>query len=145
MTFFPWREEYSVGVDELDAQHKKLVKLIDDLYRAMKAGDGREALVDALDRLMLYCKTHFETEERLLARYGYPESEAHKAKHAKMTQQVVKLRGDYRSGKLTSPIQITNFLKGWLSKHIQGTDRRYAGFLQNGVSSRAGDAYLMDR
>ena len=46
-----------------------------------------------------------------------------------MTAHVRMLKKKFDSGEISSPIQITNFLKSWLTKHIMGTDRDYGPFL----------------
>ena len=61
--------------------------------------------------------------------YNYPGYDAHKHKHDKMTEQVAHMKQKVDSGEISSPIQITNFLKDWLTKHIMGTDKAYRPFL----------------
>jgi hemerythrin len=62
--------------------------------------------------------------------HGYPDYEAHRHVHNKMTTHVLKLNREFESGQITSPIQIANFLKDWLSKHIMETDKKYGPFLK---------------
>ncbi len=131
MTFFPWSEQYSVGVEQIDAEHKQLVAMLNTLYEAMYQGKGKDSLDQILQGLIRYCQTHFASEERLMRMHGYPEYHQHKTIHRKMAQQVLKLQDEFQSGRLVSPIQISNFLKDWLSKHILGTDMKYASFFQD--------------
>jgi hemerythrin len=130
MTFFAWKEDYSVGIEEIDAQHKELVAILNELYDAMYAGQGRDALGSVLARLIGYARVHFAKEEELMARHGYPDYQAHKDKHEKMTRKVLELKKNFDAGVISSPVQISNFLKNWLSKHIMGTDRKYGPFLR---------------
>ena len=135
MAYFVWKEEYSVGVREIDNQHKKLVSMINDLYESMKDGKGREVLEETITGLYLYTKTHFSFEESLMKKHGYADLPAHREKHLKMVGHVEKLGKQLQDGELTSPIQITNFLKDWLNKHILGTDMLYSEHLkQSGLS-----------
>jgi len=60
MIYFRWNEKYSVGIAEIDAQHRHLVKMVNDLYEAMYAGQGREALGKILSGLIRYTQTHFQ-------------------------------------------------------------------------------------
>ena len=117
------------GIDKIDRQHQKLVGFLNELYDAMKKGKGNEALKKVFGGLVLYTKTHFADEEKLLADNGYPDYAAHKAKHEKMTAKVMEMHKDFLAGKISSPVQITNFLKDWLAKHIMETDRKYGPYL----------------
>ena len=80
---------------------------------------------------MKYTKEHFATEESLMKLYQYPGYDEHKQKHQKMTERVIQLKGKYDSGELSNPIQITNFLKNWLNRHIIDTDKGYGPFLND--------------
>jgi len=131
MAFFDWKEEYSVNIREIDHQHQKLVAMINELHEAMGKGKGREALGSILKDLMSYTKTHFATEERLMKSHGYPDYEIHKAKHNKMTEGVLRNIAKFESQELTNLIEVFQFLKDWLQKHIMQTDMGYSGFLNS--------------
>jgi len=129
MDLFQWRDNYSVGIKKVDEQHKKIVGRLNDLYESMKAGKGKETLGVVLKDLFEYTKTHFVTEESLLALYKFPDFEEHKKKHEKMKEHVLILNQKFVSGEISTPLQITNFLKEWLAKHILETDKVYGPFL----------------
>ena len=131
MGLFEWKDSYSVGIKKVDEQHKRIVGYLNDLYESMRAGKGQETLGTVLKDLVEYTKTHFATEESLMKLYKFPNFEEHKKKHEKMTEHVLKLNRKFVSGDLSSPIQITNFLKGWLAKHILETDKLYGPFLND--------------
>ena len=135
MDLFQWKDCYSVGIKKVDEQHKKIVGLLNDLYESMKAGKGKETLGVVLKDLFEYTKTHFVTEESLLALYKFPDFEEHQKKHEKMKEHVLILNQKFVSGEISSPLQITNFLKEWLAKHILETDKVYGPFLnEKGVT-----------
>lgn len=128
MPFFPWKDDYSVGVEKLDKQHQQLVGLLNQLYEAMEAGKGREALKQVFDGLLRYTNEHFLTEESLMQLYGYPGVQEHRDKHEKMTRHVQDLVQQYEAGTLQHPVRITDFLKQWLARHIMETDKAYGPF-----------------
>jgi hemerythrin len=128
---FPWKEEYEVGVKNLDDEHRRLVGYLNDLYASMKAGKGMDALKAVLSQLVHYTDTHFASEESLMKLNGYEGFKAHKEKHEKMAGHVRGLVRKFDVGDITSPIQITNFLKDWLSRHILETDKAYGPFLRS--------------
>lgn len=44
MALFVWSDKYSVNINEIDNQHKKLVDILSSLHDSMKAGKGSEVL-----------------------------------------------------------------------------------------------------
>lgn len=131
MAFFEWKEGYQTGIAKIDAQHRKLVDYLNELYDAMKAGKGKDALEHTFKGLLDYTRTHFAAEEGLMKLYRYPDYEAHRDVHAKLAVHVQKLYQQFQAGTIGSPIQITNFLKDWLNKHIMGTDQKYVPHLKS--------------
>ncbi|MFV0349582.1 MAG: hemerythrin domain-containing protein, partial [Halodesulfovibrio sp.] len=68
------------------------------------------------------------------AKYKYAETPGHIQQHVKFVEKVLDFEEGLKSGKLTVTMDVMRFLKEWLMKHINGTDRRYAPFLkQKGV------------
>lgn len=97
----------------------------------MSRGEGKKALSDILAEVVNYTKTHLSYEESLFDQYGYPEKDAHKMVHKKLTQQVLDYQSDYDSGKSVITIEVMNFLKNWLIDHITNTDKKYTAFLNS--------------
>lgn len=131
MPLFQWTQEYSVNVRELDEQHKKLVKMINNLDDSMKSGNDGDMIKAILDELLDYTAYHFETEERLLVQYGYPRLENHKKEHDTLSWQVLDLRTRYESGEGVEAKEILDFLTGWLKSHILFSDKQYRTFLNS--------------
>ena len=127
--FIEWSDSLSVGVRELDDQHKELVRLVNVLYEALKAGRGREALKDILGGLVRYTKVHFATEERFFNRLGYPEKDEHIQQHRKLVDQVLEFKKKVDSGQDMISVNLLDFLKDWLINHIQVSDKKYGPFL----------------
>lgn len=135
MPIMSWTDTYSVGIAEIDQQHKKLIELINTLHEAMTKGQAKTVLSKILAELVSYCASHFATEERLFDTHGYPEAADHKDKHRKMTAKVLDLQQQFEQGKTTITLDVMNFLQQWLDKHILGTDKNYSAFL-NGKGVR---------
>ncbi len=128
MDLFQWQNSYSVGVRELDGQHQELFKLINELHAAMGSGQGKTIIAGVLQRLVGYTQTHFATEERLMAQYGYPMAPVHKQAHDKFAQQAKELQTKVASGQAVVSLEVMQMLKNWLTHHIQGTDKLYTAF-----------------
>ncbi len=129
MSLIDWKSSYSVNVPEFDAQHRRLIALINDLHEAMIAGKAKETLGQILNGLVGYTKVHFAAEEKLLAARAYPDLAAHKSEHDKLTAKAVQLQSDFHGGRTSLSIGVMTFLKTWLEGHILGSDKKYGVFL----------------
>ena len=129
MPLMSWKDTYSVNIAQIDQQHKKLVDLINVLHEAMAQRKAKEMLDKILNDLVAYCATHFKVEEQLMQANGYPEFAEHKDKHDKMTAKVLSLQKEVAAGQKMVSIEVMRFLEQWLDKHILGTDKKYAPFL----------------
>lgn len=129
MAFFTWEAQYSVNVWEMDEQHKKLIKMLDDLFEAMLTGKGRETLGKVLAGLISYTKIHFAAEEELMKKHGFPEYPSHKKEHDALTQKVLDLDKRFRTSSVSITVETGNFLKDWLTRHILNRDKKYGLYL----------------
>ncbi len=131
MALLAWKDAYSVKIKEIDDQHKKLIDMINQLNDAMAQGKAKDVLGPILDKLVSYAASHFALEEGLMQKHGYEGYADHKDKHEKMTGKVLDLQRQYKSGQAAMTIEVMNFLKNWLDKHIVGTDMKYSAFLNS--------------
>ncbi|HUI30475.1 MAG TPA: bacteriohemerythrin [Candidatus Acidoferrales bacterium] len=129
MPFIEWSQDLSVNIDEIDDQHRKLVDLINLLYDSMKEGKGKDELGKILNDLADNTVHHFETEEKLLQKYDYPEYASHKKEHDDLARQVSIIKAQYEKGNTTISIEMLGFLKSWLNNHILTSDKKYSTFL----------------
>ncbi|SPE29474.1 Hemerythrin-like metal-binding protein [Acidobacteriia bacterium SbA2] len=126
---FHWDSTYSVNIGILDTQHKTLVAMVNDLHQAMTEGSGKDKLRGILSNLVKYTQAHFATEERLMQSHGYPDFLAHKSQHEDLTNTVLDLQSRFLSNQVGLSIEVMEFLKDWLVKHILGSDKKYTPFL----------------
>lgn len=130
MPLIVWNDKLSVGIASIDEQHKKLVSLLNQLHDGMMNGKGKLILGGVLQGLVEYTTVHFKYEEDLFARTGYAEGAVHKAHHDELVRRVLDVRKQYESnGPAALTIPVMNFLKDWLTAHIQGEDRKYGPHL----------------
>ena len=121
MPFAEWSDEFSVGVEEIDRDHKRLLGLLNDLQKAVEAGERREVLGKLLDELIHYTNYHFAHEEALFLRTNYPGYRAHERKHQALTDTAHAIREDFQlSASMALPRQVLEFVKYWLCEDILG-------------------------
>lgn len=126
MPLMTWTEKLSVGVGVLDEDHKRLVRMVNDLYDGLQAGHGRDMLGRILDELVTYTKVHFAREEKLFGETAYPAAAQHKQEHDALAGRVIDVQKKYAAGaNAILTIDVLQFLKNWLVNHIQGSDQKY--------------------
>lgn len=131
MALIEWRADLSVEVAEIDRQHQKLVAMINDLHQAMSEGKGKERLGDIVNDLVSYTNVHFKTEENYFAKFGYPDTAAHKKEHAAFVVKVSEFKSGFENGELSLTLEVMQFLSKWLRTHIKGTDKKYTQFFND--------------
>jgi len=128
MAIIEWSSNLSVNVGEIDKQHQKLIAMINELNDAMAIGKGKDALGKIINGLVTYAAGHFATEEKYFDQFRYPATLSHKKEHSDFVRKVKEFQDGFNKGSLSLSIEIMRFLKDWLIKHIQGTDKKYGPY-----------------
>jgi hemerythrin len=131
IVFVKWIPEYEVGIKLLDAQHRELVSLANDLYRACVATDNSVGAVfkEAMSKMVEYVRFHFHAEDVLLEQIGYPDYLAHKKEHKILIKKVLEAAEDYNKGNKLVPNHFVRTLKDWVFSHIAVSDQRFAVYV----------------
>ncbi len=128
MALIEWTEDFSVRVEEIDLQHKKLVQMINELHRAMLDGKGTVFVGDIISRLADYTIYHFQTEEKYFDKFGYLQTELHKKVHSDFVKKVSEFKAAYDTKEVMLTIDVLEFLSNWIREHILGEDMKYSDF-----------------
>lgn len=120
-----WKEEYSVGIESLDNDHKKLINLLNQFTTAYDYAMSEDFEREALNDLIAYTKYHFDREEQLLDANNFIGVEAHKKQHRAMISQVESFVTLYDEKGHDALTEVSVFLQQWLINHINGTDKEY--------------------
>lgn len=134
MARIEWTSDLSVGVVMVDEQHKKLFKLIDDFYANIQSKSPVDRMKELIMALKDYSVFHFSEEEALMRKAEYADYEVHKQQHDAFIAKVDDFATRFSSGKLILTVEITNFIKDWLIKHISVMDKKYVpSFYEKGI------------
>jgi hemerythrin len=135
--FVEWSDALSVGIQEIDEQHKVLINLINRLFDETVVNQAPiKVTEEILTELVEYTKVHFAVEESLFRIFDYPEIETHMSRHADLKAQVLDLQKKINQVQTVINSELLMFLKKWLTNHILQEDKLYAPFLiKQGVKS----------
>ncbi len=130
MTMLRWRPNLSLGVAEIDADHKALIEILNRLFYMVKAGDERPEIAGVLHELGDYCAGHFQREEALMRRVGYGGLERHAKLHDVLRRQVATWTVAYLDDPDGFDIAgFYDFVSDWLLVHVLTEDMRLRPYL----------------
>ena len=120
-----WSEEFELGCPQIDAQHKRLFELVNNLVKACTEGYDRSILNETLDFLVNYTVEHFKDEEEFQLRYNYPGFERHKQLHEDFKVIVGEKVQEFKESGSTTDLSssVNKVVVHWLINHIQREDK----------------------
>ncbi len=125
-----WSRSLETGIEEIDRQHRYFVKILNEINRKMGEGD-EYSLRDILRFMDRYAHWHFQSEEKYMKEYGYPEYERHRSAHEQFYRYTKDMLEKSHGGIDDSFIYaVDKYLIEWLINHIMGEDRKFAEFIK---------------
>ena len=128
MSKIEWKDEYSVGVTELDRQHRKLFELINRLTDQAVSHSTPGDHSEVLDELIRYALEHLEYEESFLKRHAFPDIDNHKEKHELYLERFNTLLNTSGNEENVFSDELINFLQQWWKHHVLEEDMKYKAF-----------------
>ncbi len=127
-----WRPQFRIGQDDIDADHRYLILLINTVELVLRFPDDPRNVDLALTELRRYAEYHFEREERIQIAYSYIHLDQHKREHRALLAEIDVLAqrihatledpdGGVEGVKAQSG-EITAFLRKWLVDHVMKAD-----------------------
>ena len=125
---FLWQERHSVGVQQFDSDHRRLLELAHTMVNKTLAGPLPVLPGDVLNDLIERAEEHFAHEERLMATTEYEGLEDHRLAHRRLMTDIRRYQKDLNAGTVV-PDEVARFVAAWLFTHIDEEDRRYGEHL----------------
>jgi hemerythrin-like metal-binding protein len=142
MSLMTWTSAMSVGLPELDEDHRVLIRIINQLAESEKNEDHVSVLRQSLYSLLRYAEFHFAREEKVLAVCEFPGMTHHKQEHRAFTDHMRKLAAALDDEELPAAEivnqELLTYLRDWLNHHILIEDMSYRKLVE--LNSAARDA-----
>jgi len=125
--YVQWDSQYAIGVAEIDNQHKKLFKILNDTIKHSNGNqnDERKYFNRKVRKAERFLKKHFDTEENILSKTKYDRMEEHKAEHNKFYEEIRKSNDEIENNrKEVNLFEATAYIKEWLLNHIKNYDKK---------------------
>lgn len=125
-----WKQSLSVGIEEIDAQHRELFRRADRFLESIGKASRQDVGI-LLSYLRLYAVAHFGAEEAWMREVNYPGYEAHKLEHDGFVKDILRFSEEHekRGGPGLEPMRVATTVTTWLEKHVSQTDTELARFL----------------
>lgn len=127
-----WRDEFKIGIPAVDHEHRQLVELINALHARISDKSDSAVVEGFLADLFSEISAHFALEEKLMRDLTYDQTDAHKAEHERLLDEIrdiMEAYGDDAYYDYEDALGI--HLKIWFTDHFGDADVRLHRFLQD--------------
>ncbi len=126
-----WGTSLSVGIPEIDEGNKQLIQTFDLIEKHRNDDVKAEPVSLVVEQMRKHASAHFSHEEKYMLAVNYPHYYAHKDEHKQFREKTAALCINVMNHKKTAPMDIYNYLSGWVIDHILHTDKEIGQFVQN--------------
>ena len=126
-----WSDSLSVGVPELDQEHRQFVARVNQLNTAIVKREDKATIERLLDLMLMEASHHFWHEEQLLTQWKYPQRATHAAKHAQLTAQFERVMKEFEQADISFTWALKGLhIKQLLVDHLLQEDMKFRDFLR---------------
>jgi hemerythrin-like metal-binding protein len=122
-----WNNSFAIGIESIDAQHKKIFEHLLALENSVAKRDPWHILSFFLAQLAEYMRFHVAVEEALLEVIRFPARADHSASHERLIDQIAKLEDQLKRN--TSGETLVSFFENWFVGHVLSSDREYVAYI----------------
>lgn len=124
MTLIKWTDELSLGIDEVDEEHKALIDLINGLYDVIQVGADYVQVVELLGEIYSQIAVHFAHEEDMMRQSGYARFEEHREDHETLLDDLREIMDEVEADGSFDAVELSNDLNRWFVDHFRTHDAR---------------------
>jgi len=124
MSLITWKEEFSVGVAEVDFEHRELIELINSLHSSARPGAGRDAVIESLGEIFAQIASHFALEEKMMRASLYPLFLEHKQDHETLLDELRDIMDEVEDDGEYDEAQLSTDLERWFGDHFKTHDAK---------------------
>lgn len=122
-----WKDEYSVGVAEIDDQHKGIIDLFTEIDAAIESRGSWADVFFKLEQLREHARFHFALEESLMRMHGYSKLAEHAEQHKHFLGKLDQLQMTTLSRQVT--MSTISYLSTWYAEHMKTQDRDFVRYI----------------
>jgi hemerythrin len=131
METFAWQDKFSVHVDEIDRQHKRLLEYFTDIQKELMSDNTSQKIANLLDAVAEYFDFHFAEEERLMKSMNYPELDMQINLHAIYLNELNEVIRQFNLGAIPGS-RVVALFRDWYVNHMLFEDHKYGKMIERG-------------
>ncbi len=124
MSLIHWKEEFSVGVAEVDHEHQELIESINQLYRSVQEGVTRKQVIEGLGDIFAQIAAHFALEEKFMRESHYRAYRDHKDDHEALLDDLRDIMDEVEDDGDFDEKRLSIDLDRWFSDHFRTHDAK---------------------
>ena len=124
MALIEWKDEFCVGIPDVDHEHQELIRLINSLHDAMSGENATISVMDFLGEIYSHVSAHFALEEKIMRTKKYDQYTDHKADHERLLDELRDIMDDYEESAYFSDEEFSSHIKRWFTEHFKTKDAR---------------------
>ncbi len=129
MKLIDWRDEFELGIQSVDHEHRELIQLINDLYEESVIQGSKTAVLDFFGELYAGIASHFALEEKIMQEREYDQYREHKDDHEKLLDEIRDFMDDYENTDEFPEHLFREILEQWFVTHFKNMDSRLHKYL----------------
>lgn len=134
---FGWKQDYALGIEDIDFQHRCFLNLINRLADELTMTTEPRRRAALMAEVNAYAHFHFLSEENLMAKVGYPQLDEHRQRHRDLIGQLnAKEAMLQQQGTEERADEVVEFLRDWFFRHTVGEDRLFADYYHGHAPDR---------
>jgi hemerythrin len=122
-----WKDKYSVAVELIDEQHKRLFEIGNSAYELLRNDfcvDKYDKIVEIIEELRQYTEFHFKAEEEYMLKIGSKQYKVQKIEHDNFIKKINSVKLDNIDQDQKKYIEdLLAFVFNWILDHILQKDK----------------------
>jgi len=122
MRLMNWKDEYKVGIDAIDNEHRELIETINRLHEELDSPDRKRTVPGFFRRLLVEIKAHFAHEEEFMREHHYAGLSAHKEDHDLLLDELRDIMEAFERSLEIDSVDLSMRLDAWFFRHFHHYD-----------------------
>jgi len=131
MQHFKWTKAHAVYLPQVDAEHRNLFRMAEEIHQAARAGAETARISELVGPLLTAIEEHFAHEERMMKSAAVPDYDWHKTQHDTARKRASRFADEIGKGSAEATMEMLEFLSRWFKDHMGLTDRMMGAHVRN--------------